>query len=329
MVYLVLQKNGMGNQMFAYAYARYLQECYCQRDGTEKLTINADCFINGVQDEHADPRHLSLNHFYLNPNTLYLNPEEQAEFKKTRRRQLLRAMGLWDSILLKVFHKKKTGEAAFIKYARKGIYYSYHSREYYQTVLCSEKNKYVSGHFQDMRYFDSIRSILKEEFRIKTPASVENQAMLQRLQTCNGVCLHVRRGDYLNPYWAKLNICDEAYYQKAVEEILNTVEDPVFFVFSNTSKDLEWIRENYHFVNPKTGKSVPMEYVDLSNPDYEEFRLMRACKHFIIPNSTFSWWAAYLADEDSVVCAPDRWDLTIPGDAEMNCPGWRIIPTGK
>lgn len=329
MIYLMLQKNGMGNQMFCYAYGRYLQERYRQRDGAEELTINADCFRDGVQIDYIDPRQLSLQHLSLNSQVLYSKEEDRADIKKLRRKQLLRAMGLWDSILLKFFRKKKVGEKAFLKYARRGIYYSYEPRAYYQTVLCSENNKFVSGHFQDRRYFDSIRPILKEEFQVKTPASAENQAMLQRLQSCNSVCLHVRRGDYLNPHWARLNICTEEYYQNAVTEILRSVENPSFFVFSNTHEDLEWIKENYRIIDPWTGEPVPMEYVDLSNPDYEEFRLMRACKHFIIPNSTFSWWAAYLADEQSVVCAPNRWDLTIPGDAEMSCPEWKIIQTGK
>ena len=89
---------------------------------------------------------------------------------------------------------------------------------------------------------------------------------------------------------ALLNICDYNYYLKSMEYISNKVDSPVFYIFSNSSEDINWIKNNYDFSMYNT------VYVDLNNPDYEELRLMYNCKHFIISNSTFSWWGQYLCN---------------------------------
>ena len=70
-----------------------------------------------------------------------------------------------------------------------------------------------------------------------------------------------------------MQVCNENYYYTAVNSVLNSVENPVFFVFSTGHDDIRWIKENYHF-------NAKVEYVDLDNPDYEELRLMMNCKRF-------------------------------------------------
>lgn len=185
-----------------------------------------------------------------------------------------------------------------------GLYYV---RDYYQSppiAKSTANNKYVWGLFQHISTIEGIEDELRKRFQVKTEASDENKRVLAEIKSCNSVCLHIRRGDYLSAAFINtLCVCDERYYVEAVRQAKEQIENPVFFCFSNDHESLEWIKENYHF------PSVDIHYVDLNNPDYEELRLMMACKHFIISNSTFSWWAAILSDEHphKRVWTPKTW----------------------
>ena len=105
-----------------------------------------------------------------------------------------------------------------------------------------------------------------------------------------------------------------------MKKITEQVENPVFYVFSNSSDDINWIKENYDF------SDYNVEYVDLNNPDYEELRLMYSCKHFIISNSTFSWWAQYLCEnENKIVIAPSEWNRHFDDCSGIYMPEWQVI----
>ena len=166
---------------------------------------------------------------------------------------------------------------------------------------------YVVGEATNTKGVSSV-SIIKESkergINIVT-LSEENKAMLEQITKCNAVCVHIRRGDYIsNSKNAALVVCDEIYYKNAMKYIGQNVESPVFYVFSDNNEEIAWIKENYHL-------PYDVRYVMLNNPDYEELRLMYHCKHFIIANSTFSWWGAYLADyQDKIIVAPNTWSKT-------------------
>ena len=135
--------------------------------------------------------------------------------------------------------------------------------------------------------------------------------------------MHIRRGDYLSPKYKHLNVCDYQYYFESMNYIISKLNNPTFFIFSNTSDDLDWIKENYSL----PGKIV---YVKNDNPDYEELRLMYSCKHFIISNSTFSWWAQYLSNNSGIVIAPEIWNrLNHDGIADLYMPNWITMKVNR
>lgn len=105
----------------------------------------------------------------------------------------------------------------------------------------------------------------------------------------NSVALHVRRGDYLNH--ERHLVLPVQYYRNAMMYIFGMKKDPEIYVFSD---DLAWCKAHLD----------DCHFVDL--PDYQCFELMRHCKHFIISNSTFSWWPANLAYNATII-APLQW----------------------
>ena len=67
------------------------------------------------------------------------------------------------------------------------------------------------------------------------------------------------------------------------------------------SDDIEWVKNNIY-----TG--CVTYYEDGTDPVWEKLRLMSACKHFVVSNSTFSWWTQYLSkSENKIVISPSRW----------------------
>lgn len=80
--------------------------------------------------------------------------------------------------------------------------------------------------------------------------------------------------------------------------IASKIPNAKFFVFSN---DVEWLKKNVDFKHT-------VAFENGCDPVWEKLRLMYSCKHFVISNSTFSWWAQYLSsNKEKIVVAPDRW----------------------
>lgn len=122
--------------------------------------------------------------------------------------------------------------------------------------------------------------------------------MLYKIKSSNSVLLNVRRTDYLNTHYH--GVMDKEYLEKGIEIIKSKIEKPYFFLFSD---DIEWCKEN-------------LKYEDMTIVDHSYkgdrfsyyLQLMMNCKNFIIPNSSFAWWAAWLNnDDDKVVICPKNW----------------------
>lgn len=164
-------------------------------------------------------------------------------------------------------------------------------------------NTYLDGHFQSERYFKSIEQIIRNEFRFVQPLNTENQSWLNKINQCNAVSVHVRRGDYvrLSKNMEKHGVTPLDYFIKAAEYIEGKIDNPVYYVFSD---DPDWARQHLNFLQNMylvdNNQSVETAYVDM--------QLMSACKHNIICNSTFSWWGAWLNNhKEKIVIAPEKW----------------------
>jgi hypothetical protein len=156
----------------------------------------------------------------------------------------------------------------------------------------------LDGYFQSEKYFLMHKNEIKNDFSIKSKLKFQTHETLNYINTVNSVSLHIRRGDYLNN--PKHYTDNELYYKKAVEVIENKIDNPVFFIFSD---DMPWVKSNLTLKY----KTVFIDFNDeLSG--FEDLKLMSACQHNIITNSSFSWWAAWLNEnEKKIIIAPKKW----------------------
>lgn len=176
-------------------------------------------------------------------------------------------------------------------------------------------NTYIEGCFQSEDYFRQFEEVIRKELSFKTPPTGLNAELLEEIKSVNAVSLHVRRGDYVsNPETLKAHgICGIDYYERAIKVIEEKIENPYFFLFSD---EPEWVQQNLQLNHP-----FKVINHNKGENSFEDMRLMSACRHHIIANSSFSWWGAWLNPaKDKMVLAPQQWFLN---------PGWDskdIIP---
>ena len=176
------------------------------------------------------------------------------------------------------------------------------SFEFAPAILHLHDGQYLDGYWQSYRYFADVVPQVRKELAVRTPPSDADRTLLDRMARCDSVCLHVRRGDYAsNPITLQHHgLCTTGYYRTAVEAIVAQLRTPELFVFSD---DMPWVKQHLRFELPTT--HVEHHGVDRAPL---ELRLMAGCRHFVIANSSLSWWAAWLApSEESIVYAPRRW----------------------
>lgn len=300
MIYLQLT-GGLGNQLFQYAFARTLQI-----QTGEELAINTYGFRFDSQREY------SLSVFALSSRVIVLDDKEGK--KQWKCAQLL------NRVLFAL--NMSNGADNFYKLTKLGLYFTFDIFRHYRYALPKAKDKYIFGTFQTEQYFCHIRKLILKDFQVKLPLRKNLRGLIEEVRSCESVSVHVRRGDYVTNEKDKdiLNICTEQYYIQAMEWISQQVKNPVFYIFSNTHEDIEWIKENYSLLQDN------IKYVDMDNQDYEELMLMAACRHFVIANSTYSWWAQYLGEyTDKKVTAPSRWFEGGQDASDIYMSTWKII----
>ena len=159
------------------------------------------------------------------------------------------------------------------------------------------KHEYILDYFETLELFDyeKYRDTFTREFTIKVDMDEKNKEMLKNIKDTDSIAVHIRRTDH-----GGLGFTSLKYYDKAVNYMVSKVESPHFFVFSD---DLNWVKENFKLDYPHTVVDINSD-----STNYFDFELMKNCKHHIIANSTFSWWAAWLnPNKEKIVIAPTPW----------------------
>jgi len=166
------------------------------------------------------------------------------------------------------------------------------------------KNSYLAGYWQSPKYFENVKDEIRKEFTFKEELLVISKDLVNTITNENSVCINVRRTDFVTNSFH--GACGMGYFMPSIEIMASKIEKPHIFIFSD---DIDWCTENFRI------DKYPITFVKHEHKGFKfsnYLRLMSLCKHFIIPNSSFAWWAVWLSEyKNKVVIAPKIW-LTDP-----------------
>lgn len=319
--------GGLGNQLFQYAFGKRLSIEY----GTSlKLDLS---FYDEEFKGHRVDRMTSPG------ETFYYLPSFSVSASEVTHEEIFDVIrfGRYGKRFGEILESRTVGEALrrwdnkYRTLGRALNLYIERSDDYWRhnpAALKTGSNAYVSGYWECPQYFEDIRDVIEAEFELSAEIVEEGEEIAKKIRESESVGLHVRRGVRVG-YGTTV---PTEYYQRAIDEFAN--EDVTFFVFS---VDPDWVRENLNFPSTPT-------FVDYTHPDgggvtpraYEYFELLRQCDHKIISNSTFSWWPAWLNEQDGArILCPHQWrpessdyDRVYVEEMDLIPDSWEIIEWG-
>ncbi|KAA3603969.1 MAG: alpha-1,2-fucosyltransferase [Candidatus Scalindua sp. AMX11] len=263
--------GGIGNQLFCYAAARRLS-----------IVNNAELVIDNVSGfayDHDYERHYQLNHFNI-PCRNATRAERFEPFSRMRR-----------YLKRRINQRRPLEQRQYIQ--QEGIGFDPRLLEYNPRGTV-----YLEGYWQSEGYFKDIEQSLREDLRIASPSDAKNLRMNEEILKSNAVAIHVRLFDELSSNFS--HNASLAYYHNAIALIEKKIVSPRYFLFSDNTdaarKLLKFPGDNVAYVSHNNGDENA----------YADLWLMTKCRHFIIANSSFSWWGAWLGETqaDTVIITP-------------------------
>ena len=262
--------GGLGNQLFCYAAARRLA-----------LVNNAELVLDHVSGFAYDAvyqRHYQLGHFSIpcRKATAFERLEPCSRVRRSIKRK-------WNQRL-------PFAQRAYIQ--QQGIDFD--------PRLLQVKPKgtvYLEGYWQSEDYFKDAEATIRQDLQIKPPTDVRNLAMAEKIHNCTAVAVHVRFFD--EPHASGSNNAPGDYYTRAVQKMDSFAPTAHYFIFSDQPEAararIPLPDGRFTLVSHNQGDAIA----------YADLWLMSQCQHFIIANSTFSWWGAWLGgNDDKIVITP-------------------------
>ncbi len=268
-------KGGMGNQMFQYSLGLYLSMKY-------NVPLKLD--VRSLLDRNADSK-ITFRDYQLDVFGIELDQPTKSELwnfgvvfanESTRGRLL--------SILNHISPKV---------YKEQGFSFNHKVNEIGSDI-------YLDGYWQSEKYFESVAPMIRQTFKVVAPHSQSTIDLADLISTQISVCVNVRRTDFINN--ALHETTNIEYYIAALDLLRNKIKEELnIYIFSD---DTQWCKNNLFL-----SKNQVIVDEEFSGFKYaSKFWLMTNCKHFIIPNSSYAWWAAWLSPNvNKVVIGPSKW----------------------
>ena len=279
-------RGNVGNQLFQYALAQRIQKINGQKIIFSTYYIKKYSKKYGIQ--------FSLDEFITNKKNVSVSEEKP--------NLLYRILMQFGRILGRISNVKGKGRIDYFIFkilSYFGIYIWL--KEFFVNIKISEhKNYYLCGYWQSEKYFQDISNELRNEILNTFVVHKKNKDLLKVIKTSNSVCVTIRRGDYVNNEKFKkiYYICDEAYFRNAIKMLQEKTNNLSLIIFSD---DIDWARKNIKV-------NLPTYFESGKDSLSQKLLLMSSCKHFILSNSSFSWWAEFLSKSSKkIVIAPEKW----------------------
>lgn len=282
-------EGGLGNQMFQYTYGRYAQKRFHDQ-------VMYD--ISKYRYNSGEIREFELLGFNIASDWKQL-PEVSSSLKKYdigfAGYRLASIPYLLINRKLVSQGKKTVGNEMFQRVANFFGYYRRYYGEYYDFFPSINKNKHLMGHWFRKEIVEQMDDVVRNELKVIAPMPKDVEAYLEQIRNTNSVGVHIRRGDYVA---LGMIVCDIDYYRNCMKKMAELVDTPTYFIFSD---DIAWVKENLH-------TEYSTVFVEGEHSAVQDMKLLYSCNHFIMSNSTFSWWGAYLGScPDKKVMTPRYW----------------------
>lgn len=268
-------RGGLGNQLFIIAYALYLKS----------VMSEAEIYADIREYETYKVRKYELDKLVLSEylKEYYPKDDKKSVYYSFWMIILHIRMYILSHLRLPFVNKKKTE-------LRTGVFYN---TSIFENGEIQHDKIYVYGYFVDVKPLLLIRDSLINLFEISTPTDTYKKFLGEINQSVHPIAISMRFGnDYVQNNWP---ICGKEYYSKALEMI--ETDNSTLFVFSDVldrAKELFQDKRNVIFV-------------ENCSPT-EQLSLMMKCDDYVISNSTFSWWGAFLGHmQNRVICSPKKW----------------------
>lgn len=299
-IYVMLQGR-IGNQLFQYALARKIQ--------TEKenaIIVMDDSRILNCGWENSLINYNLPNVEYSHKNIVGVNKLFTSQF--------------FIRIIYKIITRKSSYnnkykiEKKFNKLIGKmGMFIC--ENGYMKPTINLNKPVYLEGFFQSEKYFIDIKEDIKKMFDSSQFPIVEQYTGINEIRERNSVCISVKVEHNVGS--SLYSVCDIEYWKRAINYITENVDNPLFFICS----------DNVEYVINNLIDTSKFQYIvqDKEMPVHISLSVMAECKHFIIGNTTYGWWAQYLSNnKNKIVVAPSRW-MAVDMPIDIYQDEWHLI----
>lgn len=216
MQHAVRISDGLGNQMFQYAFAYALSQ-----KSNAKVVLDPLFWGTSLRKYQLEEFHIALTRKMVSPFWDYLL-----------------GFGLRNGRRFKERYRQHSIRKNYQLYTEKQIMH------YDASVWNQTQPTFFMGFWQTPRYFEDYYEDLRMQFTMKRPLSVQAGHYMDQIKQGISVALHIRRTDYVRKEGnATLQF---RFYEEALNRLKKELGDFQLFVFTD---DKEFVKENFHLHN--------------------------------------------------------------------------------